>query len=61
MLLQEKLDQEVEHTFVEEQIAKAALLPLGWRAEGKAERPVLIEAVFLQTKLVTAKRQLPLA
>jgi hypothetical protein len=47
MLSQEKLDQGVEHTFVEEEIAEAALLPLGWRAEGKAERPVLIRGGVL--------------
>ncbi|WVQ76242.1 hypothetical protein IAR50_005907 [Cryptococcus sp. DSM 104548] len=29
------------HTFVEEEIAEAILPAVGWRAEGKAERPVL--------------------
>ncbi|KAA1132444.1 hypothetical protein PGTUg99_009453 [Puccinia graminis f. sp. tritici] len=47
MLSQEKLDEGVKHTFVEEEIAEAALLPLGWRAEGKAERPVLIRGGVL--------------
>ncbi|KAI9629115.1 hypothetical protein H4Q26_018307 [Puccinia striiformis f. sp. tritici PST-130] len=47
MLSQEKLDEGIHHTFIEEEIAKAALLPLGWRAEDKAERPVLIRGGVL--------------
>ncbi|KAH9449282.1 hypothetical protein Pst134EB_020106 [Puccinia striiformis f. sp. tritici] len=47
MLSQEKLDEGIHHTFIEEEIAEAALLPLGWRAEGKAERPVLIRGGVL--------------
>ncbi|KAH9447633.1 hypothetical protein Pst134EB_021643 [Puccinia striiformis f. sp. tritici] len=61
MLSQEKLDEGIHHTFIEEEIAKAALLPLGWRAEDKAERPVLIRGVFSQMKLVTARQQSPSA
>jgi hypothetical protein len=30
------------HAFVEEEISEAALPALGWRAEGKAERPVMV-------------------
>ncbi len=40
MLQQEKVEGRT-HTFVEEEISEAALPSLGWRAEGKAERPVL--------------------
>ncbi|KAI8447819.1 hypothetical protein BY996DRAFT_4592428 [Phakopsora pachyrhizi] len=47
MLSQERLSPETTHTFTEEEISEAALLPLGWRAEGKAERQVLIRGGVL--------------
>ncbi|MBW0476709.1 hypothetical protein O181_016424 [Austropuccinia psidii MF-1] len=47
MIAQEKLKEGIQHTFIEEEIAEAALLPLGWRAEGKAERPVLVRGGVL--------------
>lgn len=47
MISQENLEDGVRHTFVEEEIAEASLLPLGWRAEGKAERPVLVRGGVL--------------
>lgn len=47
MVKQERLDPNVTHTFVEEEVAEAVLAPLGWRAEGKAERKVLIRGGVL--------------
>ncbi|EGG01261.1 uncharacterized protein MELLADRAFT_79036 [Melampsora larici-populina 98AG31] len=47
MLKQEKVGDDVTHTFIEEEISEASLEPLGWRAEGKAERPVLIRGGVL--------------
>ena len=41
MLEQEKAEGRT-HTFVEEEISEAALPSLGWRAEGKAERPIMV-------------------
>lgn len=47
MQSQEQIDSEVQHTFIEEEISEASLEPLGWRVEGKAERPVLIRGGVL--------------
>ncbi|KAG0146890.1 hypothetical protein CROQUDRAFT_656689 [Cronartium quercuum f. sp. fusiforme G11] len=47
MQSQEKVSDDVTHTFIEEEISEASLDPLGWRAEGKAERPVLIRGGVL--------------
>ncbi|KAH9824209.1 hypothetical protein DFH28DRAFT_1216462 [Melampsora americana] len=47
MISQEQVAKDVSHTFVEEEISEASLEPLGWRAEGKAERPVLIRGGVL--------------
>ncbi|WVQ62591.1 uncharacterized protein L199_000733 [Kwoniella botswanensis] len=49
------------HTFVEEEISEAALPSLGWRAEGKAERPVMIRGGVIADQVGYGKTIISLA
>lgn len=60
MLEQEKADGK-SHTFVEEEISEAALPSLGWRAEGKAERPVMIRGGVIADQVGYGKTIISLA
>ena len=60
MLEQEKLEGK-SHTFVEEEISEAALPSLGWRAEGKAERPVMIRGGVIADQVGYGKTIISLA
>lgn len=57
------LEQEraTEPTFVEEEISEAALPALGWRAEGKAERPVLVRGGVIADQVGYGKTIISLA
>jgi CRISPR/Cas system-associated endonuclease/helicase Cas3 len=59
------LDQEraagKTHTFVEEEISEAALPALGWRAEGKAERPVMVRGGVIADQVGYGKTIISLA
>ena len=60
MLEQEKAEDQ-SHTFVEEEISEAALPSLGWRAEGKAERPVMIRGGVIADQVGYGKTIISLA
>ncbi|EIW68043.1 hypothetical protein TREMEDRAFT_69535 [Tremella mesenterica DSM 1558] len=60
MLEQEKAVGKT-HTFVEEEISEAALPSLGWRAEGKAERPVMIRGGVIADQVGYGKTIISLA
>jgi hypothetical protein len=60
MLEQEKAEGKT-HTFVEEEISEAALPSLGWRAEGKAERPVMIRGGVIADQVGYGKTIISLA
>lgn len=60
MLEQEKAEGKT-HTFVEEEISEAALPALGWRAEGKAERPVMIRGGVIADQVGYGKTIISLA
>lgn len=60
MLEQEKTKGKT-HTFVEEEISEAALPSLGWRAEGKAERPVMIRGGVIADQVGYGKTIISLA
>ena len=49
------------HTFVEEEISEAALPALGWRAEGKAGRPVMIRGGVIADQVGYGKTIISLA
>lgn len=49
------------HTFVEEEISEAALPALGWRAEGKAERPALVRGGVIADQVGYGKTIISLA
>nr|XP_019014690.1 DNA repair protein Rad8 [Kwoniella pini CBS 10737]OCF53471.1 DNA repair protein Rad8 [Kwoniella pini CBS 10737] len=49
------------HTFVEEEISEAALPSLGWRAEGKAERPVMTRGGVIADQVGYGKTIISLA
>jgi hypothetical protein len=49
------------HTFVEEEISEAALPALGWRAEGKAERPVMVRGGVIADQVGYGKTIISLA
>ena len=49
------------HTFVEEEISEAALPSLGWRAEGKAERPVMVRGGVIADQVGYGKTIISLA
>ena len=57
------LEQEraTDPTFVEEEISEAALPALGWRAEGKAERPVLVRGGVIADQVGYGKTIISLA
>lgn len=59
------LDQEraagKTHTFVEEEISEAALPAIGWRAEGKAERPVMVRGGVIADQVGYGKTIISLA
>lgn len=60
MLEQEKAEGKT-HTFIEEEISEAALPSLGWRAEGKAERPVMIRGGVIADQVGYGKTIISLA
>ncbi|WVF65980.1 hypothetical protein IAT40_000718 [Kwoniella sp. CBS 6097] len=60
MLEQEQANGKT-HTFVEEEISEAALPSLGWRAEGKAERPVMIRGGVIADQVGYGKTIISLA
>ncbi|EKD04517.1 DNA repair protein rad8 [Trichosporon asahii var. asahii CBS 8904] len=60
MLQQEKAPGKT-HTFVEEEISEAALPALGWRAEGKAERPVMVRGGVIADQVGYGKTIISLA
>ncbi|ORY22614.1 hypothetical protein BCR39DRAFT_551149, partial [Naematelia encephala] len=60
MLEQERAEGK-SHTFVEEEISEAALPSLGWRAEGKAERPVMIRGGVIADQVGYGKTIISLA
>jgi hypothetical protein len=49
------------HTFIEEEISEAALPALGWRAEGKAERPVMVRGGVIADQVGYGKTIISLA
>ncbi|WVR03552.1 hypothetical protein IAU60_000544 [Kwoniella sp. DSM 27419] len=60
MLEQERVEGR-SHTFIEEEISEAALPALGWRAEGKAERPVMIRGGVIADQVGYGKTIISLA
>ena len=60
MLEQERANGKT-HTFVEEEISEAALPSLGWRAEGKAERPVMVRGGVIADQVGYGKTIISLA
>lgn len=60
MLQQEKAPGKT-HTFVEEEISEAALPALGWRAEGKAERSVMVRGGVIADQVGYGKTIISLA
>lgn len=60
MLEQEQAEGK-SHTFIEEEISEAALPALGWRAEGKAERPVMIRGGVIADQVGYGKTIISLA
>jgi ElaB/YqjD/DUF883 family membrane-anchored ribosome-binding protein len=60
MLEQERAEGKT-HTFVEEEISEALLPSLGWRAEGKAERPVLVRGGVIADEVGYGKTIISLA
>lgn len=60
MLEQEKAEGKT-HTFIEEEISESALPALGWRAEGKAERPVMIRGGVIADQVGYGKTIISLA
>jgi hypothetical protein len=57
------LQQEAEkdHSFVEEEVAEATLGPLGWRAEGRASRKVMVRGGVLADQVGYGKTAISLA
>ncbi|KAL7418749.1 DNA (cytosine-5-)-methyltransferase dmt5 [Cryptotrichosporon argae] len=60
MLAQERVECKT-HTFVEEEISEAVLPALGWRAEGKAERPVMVRGGVIADQVGYGKTIISLA
>jgi N12 class adenine-specific DNA methylase len=60
MLEQERAEGKT-HTFIEEEISEAALPALGWRAEGKAERPVMVRGGVIADQVGYGKTIISLA
>lgn len=60
MLEQERAANKT-HTFVEEEISEALLPSLGWRAEGKAERPVMVRGGVIADEVGYGKTIISLA
>ena len=60
MLGQERATDKT-HTFVEEEISEAALPSLGWRAEGKAERAVMVRGGVIADQVGYGKTIISLA
>jgi N12 class adenine-specific DNA methylase len=56
-----KQESATEPTFTEEEISEAALPALGWRAEGKAERPVLVRGGVIADQVGYGKTIISLA
>jgi len=60
MLQQERAEGKT-HTFIEEEISEASLPALGWRAEGKAERPVMVRGGVIADQVGYGKTIISLA
>ncbi|WVQ93615.1 hypothetical protein IAU59_000691 [Kwoniella sp. CBS 9459] len=60
-MLEQEQPKGKTHTFVEEEISEAALPSLGWRAEGKAERPVMIRGGVIADQVGYGKTIISLA
>ncbi|TXT04994.1 hypothetical protein VHUM_03814 [Vanrija humicola] len=60
MISQERAEGK-SHTFVEEEISEAQLPALGWRAEGKAERPVMVRGGVIADQVGYGKTIISLA
>lgn len=60
-MLQQEQAPGKTHTFVEEEISEAALPALGWRAEGKAERPVMVRGGVIADQVGYGKTIISLA
>lgn len=60
-MLQQEHAEGRTHTFVEEEISEAALPALGWRAEGKAERPVMVRGGVIADQVGYGKTIISLA
>lgn len=60
MLEQERAEGKT-HTFVEEEISEALLPSLGWRAEAKAERPVMVRGGVIADEVGYGKTIISLA
>jgi hypothetical protein len=60
-MLQQERAKGKTHTFVEEEISESSLPGLGWRAEGKAERPVMIRGGVIADQVGYGKTIISLA
>lgn len=60
-MLEQESAKDKTHTFIEEEISEAALPALGWRAEGKAERPVMIRGGVIADQVGYGKTIISLA
>lgn len=60
MLEQEKATGKT-HTFVEEEISESLLPAVGWRAEGKAERPVMVRGGVIADQVGYGKTVISIA
>ncbi|KAL1407062.1 DNA (cytosine-5-)-methyltransferase dmt5 [Vanrija albida] len=60
MISQERAEGKT-HTFVEEEISEAQLPALGWRGEGKAERPVMVRGGVIADQVGYGKTIISLA
>lgn len=60
-MLEQETVTDKTHTFVEEEISEAALPALGWRAEGKAERPVMVRGGVIADQVGYGKTIISLA
>lgn len=60
-MLEQETAEGKSHTFIEEEISEAALPALGWRAEGKAERPVMVRGGVIADQVGYGKTIISLA
>lgn len=60
-MLQQERAEGKDYTFIEEEISEATLPALGWRAEGKAERPVMVRGGVIADQVGYGKTIISLA